>query len=273
MCVTRERPGEARPDPVTKQGNWIFGHVAPGASKARPGSPSPPIRPLPWGRIPFPCPQDILAENVGWWWVNDKRCSHGTGEWHGRCCVCTMACDWKAGTDSRRAVGMRVAPLWWTNIGLRRRVATSCCNRRAGCCQLRLNRQVARCDRQPASLFDNNSAVYPAPNVCCLSLPYLQLQSVDLFLCLLLGFASSLPARGGQVRPIGWYVPPTHSSPSFREVSVEEGCAREGGLFSSPHLVRARYPFVAVRAYGLVPPGGIHTHTYARAHERGSGGA
>ena len=36
---------------------------------------------------------------------------------------------------------------------------------RAGCCQLRLNRQVARCDRQPASLFDNNSAVYPAPNV------------------------------------------------------------------------------------------------------------
>ena len=67
-------------------------------------------RPLPWGRIPFPCPQDILAENVGWWWVNDKRCSHGTGEWHGRCCVCTMACDWKAGTDSRRAVGMSVAP-------------------------------------------------------------------------------------------------------------------------------------------------------------------
>ena len=57
----------------------------------------------------------------------DKRCSHGTGEWHGRCCVCTMACDWKAGTDSRRAVGMRVAPLWWTNIGLRCRAATSCC--------------------------------------------------------------------------------------------------------------------------------------------------
>ena len=25
--------------------------------------------------------------------------------------------------------------------------------------------QAARCDRQPASLFDNNSAVYPAPNV------------------------------------------------------------------------------------------------------------
>ena len=24
MCVTRERPGEARPDPVTKQGNWIL---------------------------------------------------------------------------------------------------------------------------------------------------------------------------------------------------------------------------------------------------------
>ena len=129
------------------------------------------------GRIPFPCPQDILAENVGWWWVNDKRCSHGTGEWHGRCCVCTMACDWKAGTDSRRAVGMRVAPLWWTNIALRRRVATSCCNRRAGCCQLRLNRQVARCDRQPASLFDNNSAVYLASNVCCLSFPYLQLHA------------------------------------------------------------------------------------------------
>ena len=42
-------------------------------------------------------------------------------------------------------------------------------------------------------------------------------------------------------------------------MSVEEGCAREGGLFFSPHLVRARYPFVAVRAYGLhcsFPPGG-----------------
>ena len=117
FCVTRERPGEARPDPVTKQGNWIFGHVAPGASEARPGSPSPPIRPLPWGGSRFLArKKGILAENVGWWWVNDKRCSHGTGEWHGRCCVCTMACDWKAGTDSRRAFGMRVAPLWWTNI-------------------------------------------------------------------------------------------------------------------------------------------------------------
>ena len=48
---------------------------------------------------------------------------------------------------------------------------------RAGCCQLRLNRQVARCDRQPASLFDNNSAVYLASNVCCLSFPYLQLHA------------------------------------------------------------------------------------------------
>ena len=130
FCVTRERPGEARPDPVTKQGNWIFGHVAPGASEARPGSPSPPIRPLPWGGSRFLArKKDILAENVGWWWVNDKRCSHGTGEWHGRCCVCTMACDWKAGTDSRRAFGMRVAPLWWTNIGLCRGVETSGCNK------------------------------------------------------------------------------------------------------------------------------------------------
>ena len=41
-------------------------------------------------------------------------------------------------------------------------------------------------------------------------------------------------------------------------MSVEEGCAREGGLYFSPHLVRARYPFVAVRAYGLVPPGRPH---------------
>ena len=37
--------------------------------------------------------------------------------------------------------------------------------------------QAARCDRQPASLFDNNSAVYLASNVCCLSFPYLQLHA------------------------------------------------------------------------------------------------
>ena len=40
-------------------------------------------------------------------------------------------------------------------------------------------------------------------------------------------------------------------------MSGEEGCAREGGLCFSPRLVRARYPFVAVRAYGLVPPGSL----------------
>ena len=165
MCVTRERPGEARPDPVTKQGNWIFGHVAPGASTARPGSPSPPIRPLPWGRIPFPCPQDILAENVGWWWVNDKRCRQGSGECHGRLCVRKMVCDWEG--------GQRFSACAWDES--RTFVVDKHRTPLPGCDQLLLTKgrriqrrqigQAARCDRQPASLFDNNSAVYPAPNV------------------------------------------------------------------------------------------------------------
>ena len=80
-------------------------------------------------------------------------------------------------TDSRRAVGMRVAPF----------VVDKHRTPLPGCDQLLLTKgrriqrrqigQAARCDRQPASLFDNNSAVYLASNVCCLSFPYLQLHA------------------------------------------------------------------------------------------------
>ena len=48
---------------------------------------------------------------------------------------------------------------------------------RAGSCQLRLIGQAAECDRQLLRYFDDNSAVYPASNVCCLSSPYLQLHA------------------------------------------------------------------------------------------------
>ena len=96
-------------------------------------------------------------------------------------CVCARWCAiGKAGRDSRRALGMRVSSRTFA-VCSHRTSPRSCdqqdLHTRTGCCQRRQKRQVARCDRQPASLFDNNSAVYLASNVCCLSFPYLQLHA------------------------------------------------------------------------------------------------
>ena len=113
--------------------------------------------------------------------------------------------------------------------------------------------QAARCDRQPASLFDNNSAVYLASNVCCLSFPYLQLHASRSILvpsarvCLAcLPWVGRFDQSGGECHR---RTPLLFSGRCLsRRVALERG-----SVFQSPS--RARYPFVAVRAYGLVPPG------------------
>ena len=111
FCVTRERPGEARPDPVTKQGNWTFGHVATGTSGARPACPSPPIRPLPSGAGRNLAPKTTKVVIVGWWRVTINDMAHSTG----LSAVAARACArWrevvKAGRDSRRSPAIAAAP-------------------------------------------------------------------------------------------------------------------------------------------------------------------
>ncbi len=228
--------------------------MATSTSGARPACPSPPIRPLPSGVGRNLAPKTTKVVIVGWWRVTINDMAHSTG----LSAVAARACArWrevvKAGTDSRRSPAIAVAPS--STIGMARTVRGATRAARA--------RQAAACAHSPKRgrrwrrkdsgrtlwLVFRLSLFVSASRICA--------GVFALRICMLVaGLGRRVPPAAlfpGHLRGVAFGESPGGGSTSSSPLVVfGRGETRSGGItlwFLAP--VRARYPFLKVRAYGF----------------------